>query len=767
MKEEAERLHHLGFAIHWVRPKSKWPVKAGWTKGPRASLSDLLKEYQDGYNLGVRLGSPSVLKTKFGDEKKIREGFLGVIDCDVKSCDPKHRDQMEKKLWGLFPGLPKNPSRVITGRGNGSQHIYLVSPKPVSPKRLAQSADTVKVRLPSVKPSRKEKETLSKKDLEAGWRLRPAWEIALMGEGQQCVLPPSTHPDTGKLYLWGGGHEMFQLLNPPTGGVEKIEKEKPKGIFKPVKISSAKFNKLPEELRAKITEGVGVEDRSASLFGVVLSLLKEGFTEEEILTLLTDTENFLGQTAYDHAKTTSRTTAAQWLKTYTFKKAKRESMDISAFEREVIEIPLTKESAEKQAKEIAPVKWTDFLERGGPMGSGAPKKTMRNIILILKNELGKEPLIQHNAFSNRDTVTRDTPWAKKGEAVTDYTILSIKDWLGEKFGFEPPTTLISEAVHFLARKNSFHPVRDYLNALEWDEKERLDDWLITYLEASEKPEYLRIIGPKILMGAVARVLVPGIKFDTVPILGGDQGVGKSRTACILAGDDWFCDALPDIRDKDARLNLLGNWIVELSELVSMKRSDSETLKSFMSARVDRVRAPYGKHWEEFKRQNIFIGTTNADEYLKDRTGDRRFWPVSVRHCHTKKLIRDRDQLFAEAKFRFESLGERIWLTKEEEEICNEVRAVKTVYGIEDEMLEAMTEYFKTPGENKISKDRFRLPDLFGDFGPLSGWGGHPYRFGMAAIIVKKLGYSKCIIRGKSYWKKEVFPPPTPTPKLKR
>ncbi|MBY5623503.1 virulence-associated E family protein [Rhizobium leguminosarum] len=199
-----------------------------------------------------------------------------------------------------------------------------------------------------------------------------------------------------------------------------------------------------------------------------------------------------------------------------------------------------------------------------------------------------------------------------------------------------------------ARKRAFHPVRAWLNGVVWDGVPRVETWLSAYLRADDTM-YTRGVGRSWLIAAVARIFKPGSKVDSLMVLEGAQGCGKSTAAHILGGE-WFSDSLPDVRygDKDLSQHLAGKWIIEIAELAATSKAEDAALKSFISRRVEKYRRPYERKESEEPRQCVFIGTTNRSDYLRDETGARRFWPVRVGGIDLIALRRDRDQLFAEA-----------------------------------------------------------------------------------------------------------------------
>ncbi len=253
---------------------------------------------------------------------------------------------------------------------------------------------------------------------------------------------------------------------------------------------------------------------------------------------------------------------------------------------------------------------------------------------------------------------------------------SDKLWLlvDETFGFLPRREFFIKVVEEAGRRCAFHPVLDYLDGLTWDGVERLDRWLVAYGGADDT-EYVRAVGPITLVAAVRRVRRPGCKFDEMLILENPlQGTDKSTALKVLAvREEWYSDDLPLSSDgKRVIEQTRGKWIIEAPELSGMRRSEVEHVKALLSRTSDRARLSYDRLTSERPRQSIVVGTTNAAHYLRDTTGNRRFWPVRIARFDLVALERDRDQLWAEAAAREAAgasirLEERLWGAAGEEQ----------------------------------------------------------------------------------------------------
>lgn len=293
--------------------------------------------------------------------------------------------------------------------------------------------------------------------------------------------------------------------------------------------------------------------------------------------------------------------------------------------------------------------------------SGGLAKTFPNALMAAHH---MEAIPELDEFNHRVVFRGDVPWSSKyGRVFDDDLLRAIRVHFLSEYQLDMTKENVSEAVLTVAASNRFHPVREYLEKLEWDGTERIDTWLTDHFGAADTP-YVRAVARKTLVGAVGRIFQPGIKFDTMLVLEGAQGIGKSTGIRMLAGDDWFCDGLPgDLTKADAVQALQGAWIIELSELEGLSRSQVTTIKAFLSRQVDRARFAYERHAKDYSRQCIFIASTNEGAYLRDPTGGRRFWPVNVTAVDFRAIESNRDQIWAEAVHAF-CQGENMILPRE-------------------------------------------------------------------------------------------------------
>ena len=298
---------------------------------------------------------------------------------------------------------------------------------------------------------------------------------------------------------------------------------------------------------------------------------------------------------------------------------------------------------------------------------GRIAENLRNLQLILQRDPALRGIV-HNQMSDALEIAAPVPWADSTRAWRDADDAQLQSYLDRVYARFSERDYRTALVK-VADDRSYHPVRDYLDALPpWDGIERVDRLLVDYLGAEDVP-YVHAVTRKTLCAAVMRVLHPGTKFDHMLVLSGPQGIGKSTLIERLAGE-WFSDSLSlsDTKDKTAAEKLQGYWILEIGELAGMRKAEVETLRSFITRTDDVYRASFGRHVTPHPRQCVFFATTNAEDgYLRDETGNRRFWPVETTgDCLRKPWEIDqgvRDQIWAEVLVRVRE-GEPLYLDAE-------------------------------------------------------------------------------------------------------
>ncbi len=265
--------------------------------------------------------------------------------------------------------------------------------------------------------------------------------------------------------------------------------------------------------------------------------------------------------------------------------------------------------------------WKKHLEKNR---FGEYITNLANISLVLRTAPEFKGKLGINQFSHTLMVLGELPWSEFNDPrpIEDSDPIKFQEWLQKnKINVKAKNTVI-DAMQSVASENLFNPLQDYLNDLEWDGIKRIDTWLVIYLGAEDKT-FVRAVGRKFLVSAVARAMQPGCKVDTMLVLEGEQGIGKSQTLQALA-EPWVLEELSDMKSKDCKQEIQGQWFVEVSELDAMKRNEIETVKAFITKQKDTFRPSYGRFAKEHPRQCVLIGTTNSDAYLRDHTGNRRF-----------------------------------------------------------------------------------------------------------------------------------------------
>lgn len=349
--------------------------------------------------------------------------------------------------------------------------------------------------------------------------------------------------------------------------------------------------------------------------------------------------------------------------------------------------------------------WLEELDLNTKTGKAMP--TRKNIRLILENDPRLDGCLRFNEFVQAPVRLRETPWMPdavlpKGAEIggvlwQDEDDAGLREFFEAQWGIDNAGKL-QDAVCLSSRRQSFHPVRDYLEKCwkEWDGQKRVDNLLIEHMGAVGDVNYIRAVTRTWMIGAVKRIYEPGCQFDNMLVLTGPQGAGKSRLGRIISRG-WFTDSLTKMENsKDSYEGLEGSWIVEVAELAAAKRANMESIKNFITKERDKYRKAYGRRPGEYPRQCVFYGTTNDDEFLRDVTGARRFWPVEVQKKDRGRLRGLTDevvaQMWGEAVAAYKN-GEPCMLSDDMDAIAEDEQAK---YAVQDQTPGEVEMYLDTP-----------------------------------------------------------------------
>ncbi len=330
-------------------------------------------------------------------------------------------------------------------------------------------------------------------------------------------------------------------------------------------------------------------------------------------------------------------------------------------------------------EETDDMQWALKLEKNE--NTGAYEKTLNNIILIIENDSHLKGKIKMNDFTGYAEIDGIMPWDKdapENRVWQDSDTDGLQWYLEYVYGIKMGNDKVFRALSVFYRRVAYDPIVEYLDGLAWDNTERLDTLFVDYLGAADN-EYTREVTRKMFVGAVARAYEPGSKFDNMLILSGRQGIGKSTILRKVGFDRWFTDGIKTFEGKELCEVIQGKWIVEISELEALNKSEVGSVKQILSQTSDRYRAAYGRIVQEHPRRCVFFGTSNNSDYLRDRTGNRRFWPVDTEIVPIKKSVftdltdEEINQIWAEAKVRY-TQNEPLYLSKETEQLAKQVQS---------------------------------------------------------------------------------------------
>lgn len=360
--------------------------------------------------------------------------------------------------------------------------------------------------------------------------------------------------------------------------------------------------------------------------------------------------------------------------------------------------------------------------------TGDIEPTANNLEIIFKFDPNLKGKVFMDEFAHRITVRENLPWRETdGRRFWDDTDdAGLRVYIEKTYGIVARSK-IEDALMLDVERNGINPVKDYLDSLVWDGEKRVETLLIDYLGADDS-EVNRMFTRKFLTAAVARIYEPGIKFDHMLVTTGAQGLGKTFLPSKLAGE-WFSNSLDTVTGKEAYEALQGVWIMEMGELSATKKADIETLKHFITKQEDVYRVAYGRHKSYFKRTAVFWGTSNDNDFLRDKTGNRRFWPVAVgkqpaKHDLFKMPEEVRDQIWAEAKHLYKN-GEKIYLEGAEADLANDVQEMHSEGSIMEGEIMAFLEIPITEDWYTLSK--YERREYISDYGGEMGLEGEVVR----------------------------------------
>ena len=615
--DELEPLMHLpGVTLIPLPARSKRPTVKEWTTKDFTALDPNAHMNDKDGNVGVRLD---------------REAL--VVDVDPKNGG----DASFQRLCADIGLDPEIFPTVETG--SGGQHLYMRVPSGVM----------LRTTLPEY----------------------PGIDFK-SGNGHQVVAPGSVHPETNRHYRWVRNEDDIPCFGLPMA---------PKALLGllaalrlPARNSSAASSEdpiAPEDLERMlgVLDPENFQDHGDWL--PVMQACHEatgGLGEDEFVLWSTS------DPAYVHDEQTIRT---RW-----------RSLGRNKNGRLVTRATLFQELIGVGRRDLVPANGStdadttlgrSLMKEGLALSKqGQARNDFTNAIRAVS---GDDLMLAFNELKQRAVFLARLPWdSSYGRDLDDQTLLMLRLYVMEKYkaiNYQPAEVDIRNAAQTVAFGNKFNPILDYLNGLEWDGVPRIERLFPDYLGTADT-EYARTIGKIFMVGAVRRQRQPGCKFDTMPILKGGQGVGKSSAVKLLFGADWHSDApLGDVKNKDAAILLQGIWVHELSELDDMRRNQANSLKAYCSRAVDRYRPVHGKLPLDVPRRMVFFGTVNESGFLKDSTGARRFWPVDVvGEIDRARIAIDRDQLWAEATH-LEATGMDIELPRELWGVAAEHQAAET------------------------------------------------------------------------------------------
>lgn len=666
-------LVEAGASLHWLVPFQKRPILDEWSAAPRLSFSALKASYRQNANIGIRLGEPS----------KIGDYYLHLFDIDIRK--PELEAEVWAQMFKLVPEARSLPS-VISGSGGASRHLYFLSDKPFRKTNLAKS-DAFELVWNEAKQRHEKKrdwmidlygtgvQAVLPPSIHPDTGLPYIWERHLNLGSIEFGIGPII--DSPRIEQWGlrtaealdsddeDDLETLFAQTPLDLTEEEIEKtladlpadwvddywmwvdvgmalhHQFEGSDEGLSIWcdwSSSYERYSEQACRDKWSSLAWKPRHKNDAPKTFRSLIQAANANR----LSDEHDFdLDDDPFDAAPAATGTAIAL---------TSRYSLDDILNGDDVPPAPKV-----EPLPEILPLdpEWKQRLHLNE---DGDLKSTSHNVGLIVANDIRLGGVIAFNEFL-QEIVVRKSPHRVKKRRESAKTVVNLDSRIwrnidpinGSTFTdshenairmlIEAPTTQggygikvsdrdLRTAVDVAAHTYRFHPVKIKLEQSEWDGVERMNQLFVRYLGAEDTP-YHRETAVKTLVAAVARIYEPGHKFDYVPILEGVQGKRKSTFIETLAFG-WFAELEGDLHDRKGMVEKMqGAWILEIPELQGFSKAEVTTIKGLVSARQDKVRMAYARRAVIFYRQCVFMGSTNEDEYLRDPTGARRFWPI---HC---------------------------------------------------------------------------------------------------------------------------------------
>lgn len=699
----AEELAAHGVSVHWLHRRSKRPVGADWQTTDTQSIDELRASYRRGYNIGLRPGEFS--RTPYG--------YLHILDVDIRSEDLAQAALDE--IWRLWPKYTEAPYVISGSGGASRHFYFFTDKPFGSVKLAHSDTfklvfDERKQR--QVKKwdweielfgSRKQVAIPPSIHPDSGenyrWGREIDWDLLELDIGP--ILPAD------KVAGWGARSEDDLTLDDDNDDLMAALKAEPMGLSE--EEIGETLADLPEDWvedrdtwlqvgQALHHEYQGSADgfdrwcewskASAKFDAKDSAVVWRSFGKRNLAnpvrmaTLIAAAG--ANRLARAHAELDLLDDTDDSIDLLALPAPEIDLLADLAAEPETIDLladiagppPITPGASVAREPEVYDPDWASYLQRNE---EGAIKPTVHNVELIVRNDKRFRGVIGFNQFTQEQMqIGRPRRFKLKKESPKPIRQLEGTIWdLGDPvngdlwtesqdhdfrivleaperqggYGLKTSDRDLRAALDKVAHRNSYHPVREYLNGLKWDGTPRAETLFIDYLGAPDDP-YHREAARVWLMAAVTRIFEPGHKFDFVPILEGAQGKRKS-TFIECLGVNWSGELTGDFHDTKGMVELMqGAWIMEMPELQGFSKAEVTLIKGFISKRKDKVRLAYAKRAAEFLRQCVFMGSTNEIEYLRDSTGGRRFWPISCRviEIDTDRLTRNIDQIWAEVRF---------------------------------------------------------------------------------------------------------------------